>query len=295
MNIPADEHCVRAAGPLVETAGPDAADPPERLLRELARVADLLRSSSRLDAEAMTAVVRLVPGLDLPRWQSISGQCDGWFALPLRDKERPVGNSPTADKRDAITGMWRAAAFTERLNAEVERARNARRALALILFEQSDLETLDRRSAACALRALSSRLWEASAEPDLLGRLQPGVLALALPGGGRFQALAVAERVVQATERDLAAQGLRCRLRAGVASLDEACGQSENDEASDRPNHADADLLERAGRALGQAARMPGASLRERVRMFRVDETPRERETLVLASEKHFLFFGGTQ
>ena len=191
--------------------------------------------------------------------------------------------------------MWRAAAFTERLNAEVERARNARRALALILFEQSDLETLDRRSAACALRALSSCLWEASAEPDLLGRLQPGVLALALPGGGRFQALAVAERVVQATERDLAAQGLRCRLRAGVASLDEACGQSENDEAGDRPNHADADLLERAGRALGQAARMPGASLRERVRMFRVDETPRERETLVLASEKHFLFFGGTQ
>ena len=117
MNIPADEHCVRAAGPLVETAGPDAADPPERLLRELARVADLLRSSSRLDAEAMTAVVRLVPGLDLPRWQSISGQCDGWFALPLRDKERPVGNSPTADERDAITGMWRAAAFTERLTS----------------------------------------------------------------------------------------------------------------------------------------------------------------------------------
>ncbi len=289
MNIPADEHSGRPVRPLTEPSGPDAA-PPERLLRELAHVADLLRASARRDAEAMTAVVRLVPGLDLPRWQSISGQCDGWFALPLRDEERPDGSD-----RDAITGMWRAAAFTERLNAEVERARNARRALALILFEESDLETLDRRSAACALRALSSRLWEASAEPDLLGRLRPGVLALALPGCGRFQALAVAERVTQAAERDLAAQGLRCCLRAGVAPLDETYGQDENSGTDAQPHHVDTGLLERANRALCQAARLPGASLHERVRLFHNDETPRERETLVMASEKHFLFFGGAQ
>lgn len=285
MNIPVDERPARTACP---PAGPDAAPaPPERLLRELARVADLLRASTRRDIDATTAVVRLVPGLDLPRWQRISGQCDGWFALSLQEE------GPTGNERDAATGMWQAAAFTERLSVEVERARNARRALTLILFEENGLEKLDSRSATCALRALSSRLWEAAAEPDLLGRLRPGVLALALPGGGRFQAVAVAERVVQTAERDLAAQGLRCCLRAGVAPLDEPDGQNEQGGFDNQKDLTD--LLARAEQALDEAARLPDAGLSERVRLFRADKTPRERETLVLASEKHFLFFGGEQ
>ena len=52
---------------------------------------------------------------------------------------------------------------------------------------------------------------------------------------------------------------------------------------------------EQARQALSQAACLPGASVHERVRLFRAAEAPRERETLVLASEKHFLFFGGAQ
>lgn len=280
MNTPVDEHGAPSVGTERLRDVPEA---PERLLHELARVADLLRSSTRRDARAVTAVVRLVPGLDLPRWQSISGQCDGWFALSLRDGET---SPPAGDGRDAVTGMLEASAFMERLRAEVERAQAGRRALALVVFEENGLDEMDRRSAACALRALSSRLWEAAAGPDLPGRLQSGQLALLLPGGGRFQALAVAERVVQATDRDLAAQGLRCCLRAGVAARD--------GEDGDEPQ-ADAELLDRARRALSQAAGLPGASVRERVRLFRADEVPPERETLVLASEKQFLFFGGAQ
>lgn len=285
MNTPADEH---APGQAARTlAGPDAAEPPERLLHELARVADLLRASTRRDADAVTAVVRLVPGLDLPRWQRISNQCDGWFALSLEDEERPAGEGA----RDALTGMLEAAAFLERLNAEAERTRTGRRTLTLALVEADGLDGLDRRSAACAVRALSARLWEAAAGPDLLGRLHPGVLALALPDGGRFQALAVTERVVQAAERDLNAQGLPCRLRAGVASLHGGDGGN----GAGGPDQAGAALLDQARRALDQAARLPGAALRERVRLFHADEAPQERETLVLASEKHFLFFGGAQ
>ena len=281
MNTPVDEH---ASGPAARPlAGPDATEAPERLLQELARVAELLRASTRRDAAAVTAVVRLVPGLDLPRWQRISGQCDGWFALSLLGlgEDRPATGGPADENgRDPLTGMMDATAFGERLRAEAERARTGRRPLTLALFEEDGLDGLDRRATACAVRALSARLWEAAAGPDLLGRLQPGVLALALPGGGRFQALAVAERVVQAAGGDLAAQGLPCCLRAGVAPLDEG-----------DPTR----MLEQARRALDQAARLPGAPLRERVRLFRVDETPQERETLVLASEKQFLFFGGAQ
>lgn len=283
-------------------AGPAAAPSPERLpdhlLGELARVAELLRASTRQSAEPLTAVVRLVPGLDLPHWQSIAAQCDGWFALPLGGAEAgTAGGTPAGDERDAVTGMWQAAPFGSRLNAEVEHARGEHRGLALILFEEEGLETLPPCAAVSALRALSSRLWEASAGTDLLGRLQPGVLALALPACGRFQAVAVAEHVVQEAEHDLNVRHLACSVRAGLACLDEKSGLSggsggQDSGTSDRQDEL---LLDQARQALSEAASLPGASVHERVRLFRGDEVPHERETLVLASEKHFLFFGGAQ
>lgn len=263
-------------------------------------MAELLRGSTGQDTPGMTAVVRLVPGLDLPHWQRISAQCDGWFALPLenatpRAEGGNAAHEPAEHERDAVTGMWRATPFGARLNAEVEHARSEHRALALILFEEGGLETLPPHTAVSALRALSSRLWEASAGTDLLGRLQPGVLALALPACGRFQALAVAEHVVQEAEHDLTVQHLTCSVRAGLACLDEKGGlPGENDEGGE-PRHQDERLLEQARQALSEAAHLPGASVHDRVRLFRVSEVPHERETLVLASEKHFLFFGGAQ
>lgn len=285
---------------------PDTAPSPERLqehlLMELARVAELLRSSAQQGTEPMTAVVRLVPGLDLPRWQSISAQCDGWFALPLggrgtQAEDESAGHAPGGDERDAVTGMWRAVPFGTRLKAEVEHARNEHRGLALILFEEKGLEKLSPHRAVNAVRALSSHLWEASAGTDLLGRLQPGVLALALPACGRFQALALAEHVVQEAEHDLTIQRLTCSVRAGLACLDEKSGLpgADSERGGGDSHRQDELLLEQARQALSQAASLPGASVRERVRLFRVDEAPRERETLVLASEKHFLFFGGAQ
>lgn len=311
MNTHADAHPSPPDRPLRAQAAKDGSSaapspecPPEHLaahlLDELAHVAELLRASTPQDTEAMTAVVRLVPGLDLPRWQSISAQCDGWFALPLWNANTPAGagnagHTQDEDDRDAVTGMWQAAPFGTRLNAEVEHARNEHRALALILFEEGGLESMAPPAAVSALRALSSRLWEASAGTDLLGRLQPGVLALALPACGRFQALAVAEHVVEEAERDLSVQHLTCSLRAGLACLDEKSGLPRANDESGTSGRQDGLLLEQARQALSQAALLPDASVHERVRLFRVDEAPRERETLVLASEKHFLFFGGAQ
>lgn len=298
----------RSPGAQAAPNGPDTASlgqPPEHLVAELARMAELLRSSTRQDAKTVTAVIRLVPGLDLPHWQSISAQCDGWFALPLGGRDTPeggtAGHTSGADERDAVTGMWQASSFGARLNAEVEHARNEHRGLALILFEEGGLETLPPHAAVSALRALSSHLWEASAGTDLLGCLQPGVLALVLPSCGRFQALAVAEHVVQEAEHDLSIQHLNCSLRAGLACLDEKNGLTGGDngkgggESGRQGELLDELLLKQARQALSQTARLPGASVHDRVRLFRVDEDPRERETLVLASEKHFLFFGGAQ
>lgn len=281
-------------GEAVLNTSPDA---PERLLQELARMADLLRGSMPREhpmaPPAVTAVVRLVRGLDLPRWRTISDQCDGWFALPLGQSATgmeapgeaagPPDAAPAA-AYDAATGMARAPLFMEQLTVEVERALHGRRDLALVVFELDGLAVEDGQMTACAARVLSSCLWEAADRRDVLGSLPGGLLALALPAAGRFQALAVAERVVHDVGRRLAEQGRgNCGARAGVAPMEE----------DGSPEMRAAALLEHARQALDQASRAAAASVRDRVRLFRADEEPAERETLVLASEKQFLFFGG--
>lgn len=303
MNTPADYRAAVPAAPAgrIERETKDdlsvPSDAPERLLQELARVAALLRSSTHREPlsapPAVTAVVRLVSGLDLPRWREISGQCDGWFALPLDQAaaraEPPTTSDGSADAapataHDSVTGMARTPLFMERLTMEAERAQHTHRDLTLVLFELDGLDTLDGQAAEHAARVLSSCLWEAANRQDILGRLQGSLLALALPGAGRFQALAVAERVAHEAAQRLTAQGLGwCGPRAGVASMDEDGG----------PEMRTASLLEHARLALGQTSSAAAATVRERVRLFRTDEDPAERETLVLSSEKQFLFFGG--
>lgn len=251
---------------------------PERLLRELARVAELLRSPAHGGTDSLTAVVRLVPGLDLPRWQAICGQCDGWFALPLG---REDGDK---DAQDPVTGMLTTPQFMERLTVETEQALLKHRALSLALFEICGLDALDEAEAERAVRTLSSRLWEAADRRDIPGRVQPGRLALAMPSAGQFQALAMAERVVDEAGQSLRKQGHGvCVLRAGVAAMAEEGGAEMRT----------AELLEHVRQALGMASAEAGATVRERVKLYRTADDPAERETLVLASEKHFLFFGG--
>lgn len=304
MNTPADYRSASVPAALTGREERDEkddlsvpSDAPERLLHELARVAALLRSSTQREARsappAVTAVVRLVSGLDLPRWREIAEQCDGWFALPLNQAtprpETPStasgpADAPAATSHDSVTGMARTPLFMERLTVEAERAQHTHRDLTLVLFELDGLDALDGRAAEYAARVLSSCLWEAANRQDIMGRLQGGLLALALPGAGRFQALAVAERVAHEAAQRLAAQGLGwCGPRAGVAAMDEDGG----------PEMRTASLLEHARQALEQTSSAAAATVRERVRLFRTDEDPAERETLVLASEKQFLFFGG--
>ena len=253
---------------------------PEQLLCELARMAELLRSpgdgsSQSVHTTPLTAVVRLVPGLDLPRWQSICSQCDGWFALPLGRTDEAA--------QDPVSGMLTASLFMERLTLEAEQALRSHHALSLALFELCDLDRLT-DAAERAVRTLSSRLWESTARRDVPGCLQPGLLAMALPSAGQFQALAMAERIVHDAGETLQRQGQHCLVRAGIAAMEEEGGGAEICTAT---------LLEHARQALNEASTTFESTLRDRVKLFRSNNEPDERETLVLASEKHFLFFGG--
>jgi len=137
-----------------------------------------------------------------------------------------------------------------------------------------------------AMTALVARLRETARREDRLAQLAPGRYALALPGFGPFQAQALAERIVN----DLSPisgsgepmPGTDCLLRAGVADMPEG----------DDPETNAVNVLTEACEALEGSSASPGAAVHERVRLFRRKTVPLEHDTLVLPSEKQFLFFG---
>ncbi len=258
---------------------------PELLLADLARVAELLRLTAHTPEEPLTAMIKLVPGQHparIPgqsRWSDAPDDSQGWITLNLLPGAAGL-------RRDPITGMLDASGFLERLSDEWTRAQRLGQQLTLALFEVPDCRPEESRHAESAIRALSSRLWEAANGQDALGRLEPDILALALPGSGHFQALALAESAVDDVCRTLDMLGMpECAPRAGVAA---APPPNDPERAGARASA----LLERARQALALASRLPDAPVRDRVRLFRSSD-PVERETLVLADEKHFLFFGG--
>lgn len=260
---------------------PDNMPMPDLLLQDLARMADLIRASVQREGnEPLTAVFKLVQGLTPSCRQEISGKYDGWYTMSLPD-------GPRAGRRDLATGMLEADSFFIRADAELARAKRENRPFTLMLFEVAARSQGNDKEAA-VMRALMSRLWDAAGESDLLGRLDDQVVALALPDSGHFQALALAEAAVEAACLTLETLGLAPRtLRAGVAAL-----PSPGD--ADRAAATMPAILDRARQALAQASDDPTATVRDRVRLFR-EKPPVERETLVLADEKQFLFFGGSQ
>lgn len=278
------------------STGPSPAPPtlktgqasPERLLAELSRVAEILRASVRQDIATLplTAVVRLVPGLDMGNWQEMAARnrCEGWFALDLHTSGSDAQGSPgkTSVKKDPITAMLDADAFDKKLTLEVARAHKNRRPLALVLFELEGLKTLPKAEAESQLRVVSSRLWESAQLDDKLGRVSEEMLAMLLPGSGHFHALALAESVVNDAWNHCNILELSpFTLRASVAALDLDSAMDGNE------------LMENARQALALAVSAPALSIRDRVKLYRKDDNVAERETLVMANEKQFLFFGG--
>lgn len=264
-----------------------------RLVQELVRVYQAVRGphTTAGPEASLTAIIRIVPDMDKTEWQIAvgGGLVEGWFSIDLppgSDLQTLAEATSRAVKgfQDQVTGMLKPGAFVEELTMCMERTLHSRLSCALILFEIVDWTSLTDHDADSALRALSSRLWEVWRRHDILGRLQSGLLALALPGAGHFQALALAESVMHDVCRNLDMQGFGiCPIRAGVASP----GRDAD------PARAAQNLMERAFKALGQSSCGINASVRDRVRLFRDGPDAVERETLVLADEKHFLFFGG--
>lgn len=232
-------------------------------------------------------VWREVPGLKREVWDTLKagGKCPGWHVCAPEERAASLASGRLDTRREERTGLWRPLPFMERLKEELARNTLAGRCAALALFSVAS-------SFAEADNSLCAGLWAAARPGDVPGRVDEGGLGgkfsgtvgLFLPGRGIFQALALAEKVAMDADEHLARAGLGVRTRAGVAASADC-----HEEVSL--------LLRRARQALESSSRRDDATLGERVCLYREDisgEGHDVHETLVQASEKRFLFFGGT-
>lgn len=276
-------------------------DSPDCLLDELARLAALIADTALASGEPEPlALVRLAPGLSMEQWRKLAADpaCEGWFALNLKKENFPglaqlFHATKVHSHHDATTSALCEASFLERLTEEISRANRTKGTLGLLLFELSDLARLNECSGtACgdaALRTLGTNLWGAVQSQDFLGRLGAQRLALALPGAGRYQCLALAERVVEDVLNHLGTSPSGADHYAGLrAAVVEYVPQPLAGRTALTDSH---NLVDQAIAALQLANGAASATLRERVRLFRPQDC-HDKHTQVLASEKHFLFFG---
>lgn len=231
-------------------------------------------------------VWREVPGLERGAWERLSAGkgCSGWHVCDPGAHAVPSASVRSDMRREERTGLWRPLPFIERVKEELERNSRSGRGAALALFSVAS-------SFAEADISLCAGVWTSARPGDVPGRVDEGgtggnvsgTVGLFLPGRGVFQALALAERVAGEADEHLAKAGLCVRTRAGVAASADC--------------HEDFSvLLRRSREALDTASRRDDAALEERVRLYREDvsgEGHDVHETLVHASEKRFLFFGG--
>jgi diguanylate cyclase (GGDEF)-like protein len=149
---------------------------------------------------------------------------------------------------DALTGLPNRSLFCDRVNQQVNAARQDSRILSVIHFEIDRLrsvnDTLGNAAGDALLRMVAGRLGNAIAEPDLVARVSANSFAVALVGmKSEADAVHILERAVMSiftSPFTVAGTELRASARAGIALF---------------PNDgADADaLLANAGTALKKA------------------------------------------
>jgi len=258
---------------------------PDKLLDDLSKVVRMLREQVKPDLAdtPMTAIVRLVPGLNLSNWKKISARelDQNWIALDLNSDPTPTRD---CNGRNYLTGMWQSEAFARALDQALLDSHRNGLTLSLALFQVDALDQNQVKHYSLIMRALSSQIWESASEQDILGHLSPNMFALAMPGCNPFQARAMAENVIIQTSKDMQRQNLNCYpIRAGIVSQPRMCRQPASTN----------DLLTKARQLLDLTGNGQNIELKQRINMEKDATVEQAFNTLVMANEKHFLFTGG--
>lgn len=261
---------------------------PSPLLEEIRSIEDCFSEAAMPDVASL-CVLRVVPGLDAPAWASISLShgLDHWCAVPL--------GSPTPRAELLAQAIGQLAAGAARpclrtfLRTEIERSRacNVPVALALIQPDAAHSEISQPEAiqpATGLLHGLLELAQDLKRSFDHAALLEGKRLALVFSGAS----LNEAERMVGAMLRRIrtrgAGQGERgAETSAGLLCSAGLAGYGGCVELSPDEFIASADLALAKARSLG-GNRLEVAAP--------VDVCLASRDTLVHASEKHFLFTG---
>lgn len=257
---------------------------------EAAPLLDELRSIEACSPEepvnddASICLLRVVAGLDGPTWMGLSADhgLEHWCAVPLS------GPPPRAEVlaqalAQATAGSATATAdLRSALRTEIDRSRTCRVPLALALIQPDAVPPpAGQRPGASARHTLLALALGLKRSFDHAAHLEGERLALIFSGAS----LAEAERMVGTILR-------RIRSQAGASG---SCADSSLLCSAGLAGYGGCvefspeDLLSRAGQALDNARNMGGNRLEVAPS---ADECMAPRDTLVRASEKHFLFTG---
>ncbi|MDO9082923.1 MAG: GGDEF domain-containing protein [Humidesulfovibrio sp.] len=250
------------------------------LLDELRSIEACAPEQSVPDAASL-CLLRVVTGLDGPTWTSLSLDfgLEHWCAVPL------LGPIPKTEVLAQAIGQLGAAdsapGLRDFLSTEIERSRACRVPLALALIQpDTRLPDADQPGPAL-LQCLLEQALDLKRSFDHAAHLGGERLALVFSGAS----LAEAERMVGAILRRIRAQAGKNGAETGCGVLCSAGLAGYGGYVEFRPD----DLIRRAGQALDSARGLGGNRL-EVAPPADVDMAPRD--TLVRASEKHFLFTG---
>ncbi len=241
----------------------------------------------------LMALLRLVPGLSLDQWPTLSENLGlkDWLAVPLAGDDAPfleqlgrtLEDLAFQTEHDPLTGLPNRRAFDRTMDREVERARRAGISLTVAVLDLDNFKRLnDTWGHPCGDEALLETariLLTGIRRYDLAARIGGEEFALVFPETGMTRAGGILERILDSLRQVRLGCGQGMRLTASVGL---ACTKG-------RGERCPADLMEAADKALYSAKaegkdRIVAAPL--------LDLAAPVRATLVEASEKRFLFTG---
>ncbi len=251
--------------------------------------------SSPRDSGAALAVFRLCRGLDLATWRSLAQRHDlrNWLTLPLGPEAYPhlsdiqyrLDALSYADPHDPVTGLDNRHSFEHGLDLEMERSRRAEAPVSLALVDLEGEALTQGEDGAVLLQAVAGIIHTLKRRYDLAAYLGHGRFALIFSGLGPTKARRILERLASAVhELSLPGGDGASAREAGIScyvGLTSYRGKSECE--LDRLMALADEALTRARG--GESGRVEAVSS--------PDMDFGSRETLVLASEKQFLFKKG--
>jgi diguanylate cyclase (GGDEF)-like protein len=267
----------------------------DTLAADLQKIAQLVREGLNTapgcpEALALACVINGVRVEDWGKFASLHG-LENWLGIPLHGE---LGESVTQllsvqeklllqRDHDVLTGINNHGYFNRQLESEVERALRSRTELCIIYIDLDNFKNInDTYGHNCGDIVLQrlAKVLQASVRPyDVVARIGGEEFALILPTTSCWSGMMSANRILDAFSKEVFSYGdasFFMTFSGGVSSLS----------LLDEDNRTNVELLQSVDTALYEAKRKG----KNNVTMAESNRLVKDRESLVQAQEKQFLF-----